>query len=151
MTVPTVALGGLVPCLPYEDAGAALDWLSATFGFVERARYVDGADTVRQAEMRVGDQELWLSGHGPGYWADHGGGPDLWIGVWVDDVDGQYERVRSAGVAAEAPVDRDYDVRSFHVSDPEGYHWGFQKRLGIAYVQTVPTEQGGLREILPEP
>ncbi|MEO1064650.1 MAG: VOC family protein [Actinomycetota bacterium] len=146
----STSFGGIVPCLPYEDAGAAMDWLSATFGFVERARYVDRDDIVRQAEMRIGEHELWLSGHGPGYWARRGVGPDLWIGIWVDDVDAQYERVRAAGVEADPPVDRDDDVRSFNLFDPEGYHWGFQKRLGIPYVQSLPTEAGGLREILAE-
>lgn len=138
----------LLPCLNYDDAGTALDWLSDTFGFVERSRYVDADDVVIQAEMMVGDQELWLGGKAAGYWAEHGGKPDQWIGVWVDDVDAQYERVRAAGVECEAPVDRDYDVRSFNVYDPEGYLWGFLTRLGTGYVQTVPTEDGGLREIL---
>ena len=149
--VTTSNFRGLLPSLAYEDANAMLDWLSATFGFVERSRYVDTGDVVRQAEMLVGDQELWLSGHGPGYWADHGGRPNLWIGVWVDDVDAQYERIRGAGVEVEAPVDRDYDVRSLNIFDPEGYHWGFLKRLGTGYTQTVPTEDGGLREILSDP
>ena len=149
MTKPAT-FNGLLPCLNYEDAGAALDWLAATFGFAERARYVDGDGLVRQAEMHVGDHELWLAGRGAGYWADHGGPPDLWLGVWVDDVDAQYERVRAAGVDADAPADQDYDVRSFNVLDPEGYHWGFLKRLGVDYVQTIPTEAGGLREILPD-
>lgn len=138
----------LLPSLAYEDAGPALEWLSASFGFVERSRYVDRHDVVIQAEMLVGDQELWLGGKGAGYWAARGGGPDLWIGVWVDDVDAQYERVRSAGVECEAPVDRDDDVRSFNVHDTEGYLWGFLKRIGAGYVQTIPTEEGGLREIL---
>ena len=144
------AFHGLLPCLDYEDAGTMLDWLSSTFGFAERARYVDADGIVRQAEMRVGDQELWLSGRGAGYWADRGAPPDLWIGVWVDDVDAHYDRVRAAGLEAEAPIDRDYDVRSFNVFDPEGYHWGFLKRLGVPYVQTTPIEDGGLREILPD-
>jgi uncharacterized glyoxalase superfamily protein PhnB len=141
---------GLLPCLPYQDANTMLDWLSTTFGFTERSRYVDQDGIVRQAEMLVGGQELWLSGHGPGYWAGRGGRPDLWIGVWVDDVDAQYERIRATGVDTDAPVDRDYDVRSLNVFDPEGYQWGFLKRLGQGYVQSVPTDEGGLQEILPD-
>jgi uncharacterized glyoxalase superfamily protein PhnB len=138
----------LLPYLSYEDAGAAMDWLSATFGFEERSRYIDADGVVQQAEMRVGDQELWIGARPSGHWAEHGGRPDTWIGVWVDDVDAQYERVRAAGVDCEKPVDRDYDVRSFNVSDPEGVQWGFLKRLGTGYVQKVPTEEGGLREVL---
>lgn len=147
MTDAAPGFTGVVVGTRYEDANTMLDWLSRVFGFEERARYVDKDGVVRQAEMFIGDTELWFSGHGPGLWKDHG--PDQFIGVWVDDVDAQYERVRAAGVEAEAPVDRDYDVRSFNVTDPEGYLWGFMKRLGTGYVQTIPTEEGGWEEILP--
>jgi uncharacterized glyoxalase superfamily protein PhnB len=140
---------GLVPYVNYEDAGAALDWLSRVFGFEERARYIDKDGLVQQAEMMVGEHELWLSGHGPGHWEREGRRPDEFIGVWVDDVDAQYERVRAAGVDADAPADRDYDVRTFNVIDPEGYMWGFMRRLGTGYVQRIPTEDGGLEEVLP--
>jgi uncharacterized glyoxalase superfamily protein PhnB len=139
---------GVVIGTRYEDANGMLDWLARVFGFEERARYVDRDGVVRQAEMRVGDAELWFSGHGAGsLWKD--GGPGQFIGVWVDDVDAMYERVAAAGVEAEAPVDRDYDVRSFNVIDPEGYMWGFMKRLGTGYIQRIPTEEGGWEEILP--
>jgi len=139
---------GVVVGTRYEDANGMLDWLTRVFGFEERARYVDKDGIVRQAEMRIGDTELWFSGHDAGsLWKD--GGPDQFIGVWVDDVEAMYEQVRAAGVEAEAPVDRDYDVRSFNVTDPEGYLWGFMKRLGTGYVQRIPTEEGGWEEILP--
>ena len=72
----------------------------------------------------------------------------MWIGVWVDDVDAMYERVKAAGVESEPPEDKDYDVRSYSVKDPEGVNWGFMKRLGKPYVQRIPTEEGGLEEIL---
>ncbi len=139
---------GLVPYLFYEDAGAALDWLSRVFGFEERARYIDKDGTVRQAEMLVGDHELWFSGHGPGFWEEKGGRPDTWIGVWVDDVDAMYERVKAAGIESAPPEDKDYDVRSYSVTDPEGVSWGFMKRLGKPYVQRIPTDEGGLEEVL---
>jgi len=139
---------GLLPYLNYEDVGPAMDWLSEKFGFVERSRYIDADGVVQQAEMRVGDMELWIGCRPKSYWAERGGKRDTWIGVWVDDVDALYERVRAAGVECEEPVDRDYDVRSFNVFDPEGVHWGFLKRLGTGYVQTIPTAEGGLQEIL---
>lgn len=142
-----VEFRGLVPYVRYEDAGAMLNWLSTTFGFRERARYVDKDGHVQQAEMRVGREELWLSGHGPGYWDAQGRRPDEFIGVWVDDVDTQYQRVVGAGVAADPPEDRSYDVRSFNVRDPEGYLWGFMCRLGTGYQQTIPTAEGGLEEM----
>jgi uncharacterized glyoxalase superfamily protein PhnB len=139
---------GVVVGTKYEDANGMLDWLARVFGFRERARYVDKDGKVIQAEMLIGDTELWFSGHEPGsLWGD--GKADQFVGVWVDDVDAMHRRVTAAGVEAEAPVDRDYDVRSFNVTDPEGYLWGFMKRLGKGYVQRIPTEEGGLEEILP--
>jgi uncharacterized glyoxalase superfamily protein PhnB len=143
-----VQFRGLLPYLYYEDAGAMLDWLSRVFGFEERGRYIDKDGIVRQAEMLVGENELWFSGHGPGFWEAKGGRPDTWIGVWVDDVDAMYERVAAAGVESDPPEDKDYDVRSYSVKDPEGVSWGFMKRLGTGYVQKIPTEEGGLEEVL---
>ena len=141
-----VTFGGFVPYVSYEDAGAALDWLSRAFGFEERARYVDKDGLVQQAEMRVGTAELWVSALKPG--DDASRHADTWIGLWVDDVDAMHARVVAAGIEASDPVDKDYDVRTFDVKDPSGYWWGFMKRLGTTYVQRIPTEEGGLEEIL---
>ena len=143
-----VTFTGLLPYLKYADAGTMIDWLVRVFGFEERSRYVDKDGQVMQAELFVGDLELWLSGHGEGYRQEHDGKPDIFIGVWVDDVDAMYERVTAAGVDAPEPKDQDYDVRSFNVTDPEGCMWGFMRRLGTGYHQRIPTEEGGLEEIL---
>jgi len=144
-----VTFQGITPYLMYDDAGAALDWLSRVFGFRERSRYVDKDGVVQQAEMLVGSTELWMGGH-PGYWAEKGRRPDdTYIIIWVDDVDAMYERVQAAGVTAEPPQDQSYDVRNLHVQDPEGYNWSFTRRLGTGYVQTKSLEEGGLKEVWP--
>jgi len=143
-----VKFEGITPYLVYEDAGAALDWLSDTFGFQERSRYVDKDGVVQQAEMVVGATELWLSGR-PNHWKEEGRPPnEQYIIIWVDDVDAMYERVKAAGVAVEPPADQSYDVRNMHVRDREGYHWSFTRRLGTGYIQTKSLEEGGLKEIL---
>lgn len=148
MTKSGATFGGVTPCLRYERADEALEWLARVLGFVERARYVDKDGVVRQGEMYVGETEIFLSGHGDGYWTTHARGPDEYILVWVDDVDAQYERVRGAGVDAAPPVDQTWGVRSFHVRDPGGYYWGFCRRLASGYRQVLPLERGGLREIM---
>ncbi|MGH9185737.1 MAG: VOC family protein, partial [Acidimicrobiales bacterium] len=71
-TTTTVTFGGITPYLHYEDAGAALDWLSRVFGFDERARYVDDDGLVQESEILAGDVEIWIAGHGPGYWEGKG-------------------------------------------------------------------------------
>jgi uncharacterized glyoxalase superfamily protein PhnB len=145
-----VTFTGVVLHARYEDANAMLDWFSRVFGFEERARYVDKDGRVQQAEMLVGDTELWFSGHGPGYWDGLGHRPDEWLLVLVDDVDALAARVEAAGVELERPpADQDYGVRNCAVVDPEGYHWSFMRKTGKGYVQTQTLEEGGLEEVLP--
>jgi uncharacterized glyoxalase superfamily protein PhnB len=120
---------GLVPYLFYQDAGAMLDWYARVFGWVELARWPGPDGRVRNAEMRVGDTELWLDGGGPSRQDRDGRRAEQWVGVWVDDVDAVYERVRAAGVAAQPPEDKRFGVRMLTVTDPEGYRWGFMRRL----------------------
>ncbi|HET8642126.1 MAG TPA: VOC family protein [Pseudonocardiaceae bacterium] len=108
------------PYLYYEDAGAALDWLARVLGFgATRRMVVDGK--VEEAEIEVGPATVHLTGRAPG--PDDGPGALLIVGV--DDVDKQYERVRSAGVEADPPKDEAYGPRTFHVTDPWGYKWYF--------------------------
>ena len=148
MSQPRFQFTGITPCLRYEDAGAMLGWLARVFGFEERARFVDLDGEVRQAEMYVGANEIFLSGLGRGHWERLGRRPDDYIVVWVDDVDAHHARVVAAGVEAAAPKDQDWGVRSYSVRDPEGYGWSFMRRLTRGYIQTEPTEEGGWKEIL---
>ena len=141
-----VGFRGITPYLHYENAATMLDWLARVFGFEERSRYVDAEGVVREAEMFAGDSEIWMAGRDPGYWVEHGGGPDQLILVWVDDVDAQHARVVAAGVDADEPVDQPYGVRSFNVTDPQGYQWGFMRRIDAGYQAGA----GGLEEILPD-
>jgi uncharacterized glyoxalase superfamily protein PhnB len=147
MTDKTFRFTGVTPCLSYEDAAAAIDWLARVLGFEERSRFVDKDGRVQQAEMRIGDSDLWFSGHGPGYWAEQGRRPDQLTLVWVDDVDAHHARVAAAGAMAPPPEDKSYGVRTYIVTDPEGYQWGFMTSLDTGYVQTMPLEDGGLQEI----
>jgi uncharacterized glyoxalase superfamily protein PhnB len=138
-----VKFQGITPYLHYEDAAASLDWLARVFGFEEMARYVDDEGRVREAEMSLGDHQIWLSGRDPGYWEGKGRGPEQLILIWVDDVDAQFARVKAAGVDVKPPEDKPYGVRTFSVSDPEGYEWGFMQSTGKPYEQA----EGGLTEV----
>ena len=84
------------------------------------------APSTRALEAeRVKLAELWLDGSGT-----EGRPKPVWIGIWVDDVDAMYAQVRAAGVEVDAPVDRDFGVHMLTVEDPEGYQWGFMRRIG---------------------
>ena len=136
MTTPQ--LGNLVPYLFYADIEAMIDWYARVFGFVEQRRWRGDDGRVHNAEMRVGDTELWMDGVSAGrhQLTDPAGKPfSLWIGVWLADraaVDAMYEHVVSHGVSPEAPPkDLPYGVRAFNVSDPEGYSWGFMCHIPL--------------------
>jgi uncharacterized glyoxalase superfamily protein PhnB len=117
--------------------------LARVFGFEEISRFVDDGGRVREAEMHVGDQQIWLSGRDPGYWDGKGRGPEQLILIWVDDVDAQYERVKAAGADVKPPEDKTYGVRMFGATDPEGYEWGFMRPTGRGYQQS----EGGLTQV----
>ena len=84
---------------------------------------------ILNAEMQVGDTELWLDAGPPRFFDADGKPARPWIGVWVDDVDAMHRRVTDAGVEADAPEDKPYGVRMLNVTDPEGNSWGFMRRI----------------------
>ena len=51
----------IMPSLRYEDVGAALAWLSDTFGLREHLRWTGEDGVVRHAEMRIEDAFVELS------------------------------------------------------------------------------------------
>ena len=118
---------GLTPYLYYDDAGAASDWLSSTFGFEEIDRFADDDGRVTNVSMRVGSGELWLDGQGRHPASGGRAGP--WTMVWVDDVNDLHKRVTEAGVESAGPMDRPWGVREVQVCDPQGLNWGFLQRL----------------------
>ena len=117
---------GIVPYLFYDDAEAAMAWYRRVFGFEEISRWTNEQGKVHNAEMRVGDTELWLDGSGRKVDTDE---RPHWVGIWVDDVDAVYRKVTAAGIACEAPVDREFGVRMLTVPDGMGHLWGFIKRI----------------------
>ncbi len=122
-----VSFLAVTPHLHYNDVAKMIDWLKRAFGFVEKGRWLDAKGTVTNAELVAGQTELWLDGD-PEWWKERGRRPEEWIGVWVDDLDAMFARVREAGLNPEPPEAKFYGVRVFQVEDPEGYTWGFMQR-----------------------
>ena len=136
----------IVPFIAYEDAAAAIDWLTRAFGFRENtaARHMDG-DTVTHAEMDVGDGSVvYLSTPSPDYespkrhretcaaaarWSDNPWVIDGHL-VLVDDVNAHHARAHEAG----APIIRGPDdveaagTRLYSAEDLEGHRWMFAQR-----------------------
>lgn len=120
-----------IPFLNYEDASAALDWLTKAFGF-ERTEVHTGEDgTVAHAEMRFADGMIMLGSAGEN---DLGmktprelGAVNQGVYVIVDNgIDEHYERAVAAGAEVVRPLhDTDYGSRDYIVRDPEGNLWSF--------------------------
>src|SRR6266540_2822002 len=110
MNASKIAFHGVTPYLHYDNATAMIEWLTRVFGFTERGRWLDAQRNVCNAELYAGDTEIWLDGD-PEWWKQKGRRPEEWLGVWVDDVDAMYERVKAAGVSVEPPQSRFFGVR----------------------------------------
>jgi MerR family transcriptional regulator, thiopeptide resistance regulator len=118
----------VIPLLVYENIPAAHDFLVAAFGFESGGVERDDAGTAVHAEVRAGDQAIWLhqvaSDLGmapPDSGAVHGG-----IVVWVDDVDAHCAHARAAGADVRGdPADKPYGQREYEARDPEGHRWWF--------------------------
>jgi uncharacterized glyoxalase superfamily protein PhnB len=119
-----------IPFLNYEDAHAALDWLTEAFGF-ERTEVHAVNGKVVHAEMRVGDGVVMLGSGEPN---DLGmktprelGGVNQGVYVIVDNgIDAHYERAVAAGAEVVRAIhDTDYGSRDYIVRDPEGNLWSF--------------------------
>jgi uncharacterized glyoxalase superfamily protein PhnB len=117
---------GLALYLVYRDVGLMVDWLSRTLGFVETGRASDAQGVVTNVEMFAG-QTVVLLEHG-GIATDAYPPGSRWTGVWVDDPDAWYERLRSMDVEVSEPVNEPWGVRLVRVVDPEGHVWALIRR-----------------------
>jgi len=119
-------VGRIAPYLLYEDGAAAIEFLTAAFGFEEQMR-VEEEERVQHAELRLGDDSIMLSGDVPDYkspkTADH---YTALVHVYVDDVDAHFERAKEAGAEiVQEPTDQEYGDRRYDAKDPEGHFWSF--------------------------
>jgi uncharacterized glyoxalase superfamily protein PhnB len=120
------------PYLLYEDCDAALAFLSGAFGFEETLRYVGPEGYVSHAEVKLGDDIVYMGDPGGDYRgpAKLGASTAIVIVDGLDDVDALCERARAAGAEiTEEPTDQDYGERRFAAVDPEGHTWYFSATL----------------------
>jgi uncharacterized glyoxalase superfamily protein PhnB len=126
----------LVPILVYPDVRAAVRFLTAAFGFVERTRI--GED--HRAQLSVGDDgAVIVADAGGERRAPQPGGATHLVRVRVADVDAAFAQARDHGaVVVEAPVDRPYGERDCTVEDFAGHRW----QLAEAVADVTPEEFG---------
>lgn len=115
---------GIFPTVRYEDAAAAIDWLTAAFGFERGTVVADDDGVIAHAELRFGAGVVMLGQ----LREEHHGAPTdrQTIYVSVPDLDAHHARALAAGAEIlSAPFDTDYSSREYAARDLDGYRWDF--------------------------
>jgi uncharacterized glyoxalase superfamily protein PhnB len=125
----------------YDDAPAAIDWLSAAFGFELRLRVEGEGGRIEHSELEFGDAVEMVGSAGAGeggvVWrsARAAGGCTQAVFIYVDDIDAHHAVAVAAGAQIFRPLHTsDYGEgywsdRSYGCTDPEGHAWWFAQRL----------------------
>jgi uncharacterized glyoxalase superfamily protein PhnB len=135
----------ITPFIAYEDAAAAIDWLTEAFGFRESAeRMTDENGVVGHAEMELDGARIMLASPTPEYrgprrhaqeceqarrWLDN---PWVIDGhfVEVDDVEAHHAGAVAAGAnILREPEEPGIGFRIYTAEDVEGHRWMFGQRL----------------------
>jgi uncharacterized glyoxalase superfamily protein PhnB len=134
----------VVPVLVYPDVRAAVTWLTAAFGFVERTRIGDG----HRAQMSIGEDGAMIVADARDQQEPlHDGVVSHVIRVRVEDVDTQYEQARASGARVlEPPTQREYGELDCTVVDLAGHRWQFAET-----VRDVAPEEYGCETVAPWP
>jgi uncharacterized glyoxalase superfamily protein PhnB len=126
----------VVPVLIYADVRAAVEWLGAAFGFVERVRI--GED--HRAQLSVGDGAVIVGDVRSDRRPPRAGEATHSVLVRVEDARAHCERARAHGAEILAePKDFEYGERQYTAQDPEGHQWTFSETLA----DVAPEEWGG--------
>lgn len=114
----------LSPCLHYGNGQAAMDFLSAAFGFTPGIVVPGPDDTIVHGELHVGGDTVMVSSTPKDETLWHGRSQSACI--WVADPDVHFDRARAAGaVIVRAIEDTSYGARGYAALDLEGFVWHF--------------------------
>lgn len=129
----------LIPCLRYENAPAAIEFLCSAFGFEKHAVYADPNDStiIHHAQLVLGEAMVMLSTarRDPSmekyHWktAKEAGGITVCIAAVVDDktIEAHYARAKAGGaeIVTDLHANQGYPGRSYNARDLEGNNWDF--------------------------
>ena len=131
--------------LYYDDAGAAIAWLCAAFGFEVRIKIEGEGGQIAHSELTYGDAVIMVGqtgATGKPDWrrspAALGGANTQTMFIYADDVEAHFARARAAGASiVREPTTTDYGAahwsdRGYECVDPGGHHWYVAQRLRSA-------------------
>ena len=128
------------PYLIIKGAAEAIDFYKRTFGATELLRMADPQGRIGHAEIKIGDSVIMLADEHPamGYRGPRSlGGSSVSILLYLENVDGVFERAIKAGAKAQRAVaDQFYGDRSGTLEDPFGHVWTV-----ATHVEDVPAEE----------
>jgi uncharacterized glyoxalase superfamily protein PhnB len=133
LSVPTTTV---VPILVYPDVRAAVTWLRAGFGFVERVRI--GED--HRSQLKVGDGALIIRDVRNDRHSPRAGEVTHSVMVRVDDALAHCARARAFGARILMdPTDFDYRERQYSAEELGGHQWTFSQSIA----DVAPEAWGG--------
>ena len=132
----------IVPFLAYEDATAAIDFLTTAFSFTERYRLAGDDGRIGHAELALDDGVVFLADFAPPYagpkrhaetceqarrWFDT---PYIVNGVYaqVSDVRAHFDRAKANGATILSEVEDTGHGLLYRAADLEGQRWMFSQR-----------------------
>ena len=117
----------LTPYLVVRDAVKASEFYKKAFGAEVREVHNSPDGRVMNADLKIGDSVLLLADEFPGAQCrspQSVGGTTTTIHIYVEDVDGWFNRAVSAGATILMPVmDMFWGDRYGQLKDPFGHHW----------------------------
>jgi uncharacterized glyoxalase superfamily protein PhnB len=126
----------VIPVLIYPDVRAAVEWLGAAFGFVERVRIGEN----HRSQLRFGDGAVIVGDVRNERRPPRPGEVTHSVMVRVVDADAHYERARACGARiVMEPTDFEFGERQYTAEDPAGHQWTFSETLA----DVAPEEWGG--------
>ena len=123
------------PTLSYDDADAALDFLTRAFAAETHAVYRSDEGVIHHAEVRLGNGIVMFGAARDDGVATLGRGGGIY--VVVDDPDAHCARARSDGAEIVRDLhDTEYGSRDYSARDPEGNMWHFGTYQPFCYAQS---------------
>ena len=117
----------VTPYLFYRDAPAAIEFLTAAFGFVEQFRYPMDDGRIGHAELVHNGGVVMLASVFEGFGTTPLDLPNVHSQVQcvVTDIDAHFERARRGGATIVSEPTEQHGSRRYRAIDPEGHRWIF--------------------------
>lgn len=132
----SIPQASVIPVLIYPDVRAAVAWLSAAFGFIERVRI--GED--HRSQLSFGDGAVIVGDVRHDRRPPRPGEITHSVMVRVEDAQAHCERARKHGAQiVMEPSDFEYGERQYTAEDLAGHQWTFSQTLA----DVAPEQWGG--------